>query len=464
MTVFTHFEAFLKIFCLSSSPLLLALSGGPDSLCLFYCLLMARDRYGLSFHIAHVDHGWREESREEAQILEQLALDYHIPFHLKTLEPGSLKGNLEAACREERYAFFSSLCHEFQFQGVMTGHHQDDQAETICKRILEGAHWFRWMGLKPESWREGMRVLRPLLKVARKEILQFLEEKNLQAFEDPTNRHSCFLRARLRETIFPRLNQEFGKEVQKSFIHLGEEAKELTDYFEERVGPVVKSLKHGLWGTYLNLQTLLPSHLIEIKYLIRLVCESQQFFLSREIIEEIAHALQKGKACQLFTMKSRQIWVDRRRLFIFHSPSQVVKENQPQAASLFEKPFLGDWEIEVREEVYTSDCATTSWEEGWQGYLCAYLPIGGHYLFGFDQKNHCMKSRAIVKKRWSQAKIPSFLVSYFPFIYQENGKAMQIRHEFLTGQPLFKLEERALCWKVELLHPFSKNINLLRSS
>ena len=93
----------------------MALSGGPDSLCLFYCLLEYRKRYGTPIHIAHVDHGWREESRQEVEILQRLAGNNQISFHLKTLNPTLMKGNLEAICREERYAFFAELCESIQF-------------------------------------------------------------------------------------------------------------------------------------------------------------------------------------------------------------------------------------------------------------------------------------------------------------------------------------------------------------
>lgn len=316
MTIFSHFQDFIKRFCSASSPLLLALSGGPDSLCLFYCLLMSRQREGIPFHVAHVDHGWRPESQDEANALKQLTVDHQVPFHLKTLDPQSLKGNLEAACREERYTFFAELSRQNNFQGVMTGHHQDDQAETVYKRIVEGAHWSRWVGLKPESWHSGVRLLRPFLTISKSEIQQFLSQRRIEAFEDPTNHHVQFLRARLRKTIFPWLNREFGKQVQKNLVHIGKEAEELNDYFERHLAHLMEDVKRGPEGVSLNLQNKLPASLIEIKYLIRLLCAREQFFLSREIIEQVAVALQVGKRHQLFMMGSRQIRVDRQCLFM----------------------------------------------------------------------------------------------------------------------------------------------------
>src|SRR5262249_16837223 len=148
---------------------------------------------------------------------------------------------------------------EFHFQAVITGHHQDDQAETICKRIFEGAHWSHWNGLKPESWKRGARILRPLLGVTKGEISLFLSKRNIEAFIDPSNRHLRFLRARFRETIFPWLNDQFGKSVQQGLINAGKDAEEVSDYFEEKLGPLLLQLKEGPWGFYLDLQETLPA-------------------------------------------------------------------------------------------------------------------------------------------------------------------------------------------------------------
>ncbi len=312
-------EEFLFEFCPSSSPLLLALSGGPDSLYLFYVLLFFRNKYKIFFHVAHVDHGWRLESREEAQFLQKLALQYHVPFHLKVLNPTLMVGNLEAACRGERYAFFAQLCDQFDFQGVLTGHHKDDQAETICKRVLEGAHWSRWIGLQPESWFKNIRILRPLLNISKNDIQKALSQDNIQSFTDPSNRDCRFLRARLRENIFPHLNKEFGKKVQNSFIAIKKDAQELVDYFDSLLSPILKYAIQGPWGIFLDLRKYLPMASLEIKYLLRLICRKKDFFLSRDIIEQVTQALQIGKANQQFKMGSQEVRIDRHCLFIVSS-------------------------------------------------------------------------------------------------------------------------------------------------
>lgn len=446
MILFNQIEDFLIRTCPSLSPLLLALSGGPDSLCLFYALLLIRERHGIPFHVAHVDHRWRQESQQEAEALHQLALQHQVPFHLKVLDPAILKGNLELACREERYDFFAQLCKDIPFQGVLTGHHQDDQAETVFKRLLEGTHWSRWEGLQQESVMKGVRVLRPLLGMTKKDIQQWLTEKNLQAFEDPSNRHLQFLRARLRETIFPRLNKEFGKRVQNSLITLGEEARELREYFDCLLVPLLDQMIEGPWGSYLDLQRLIPHSLLEVKYLLRLICQQKGFFLSRDIIEQAAQSLYVGKANQLFVMGTQQIWMDRRRIFILSS-NREEKEDQFRQLSLGTHQ-MGRWKIEVVEANGPSHSPQTSWKEAWKGHLQIDLPIGNYQIGIKKILDKEIENIGRLKKQWNQAKVPAFLYYHFPLIWEGE----KICHEFLTGKFLVKRREGTPHLKIKLTY------------
>jgi tRNA(Ile)-lysidine synthase len=379
-----------------------------------------------------VDHGWRAESRAEAEHLQQLANQFQVPFHLKTLEPSTLTGNLEEACRQERYAFFAQLCQQQGLQAIVTGHHRDDQAETVFKRLLEGAHWSRWGGLKKESEMKGERLLRPLLTLSKREILDALQAASFQGFDDRTNTDERFLRARLRETIFPWLNQVFGKQVQTSLVYLGEEAQELSDYFVQRLTPLLQVAVKGPWGLYFDLQSMLPTSRVEVKYLLRLLCAQQGFFLSRPQIEQAAHALQKGQANRIFAKGTHELRIDRRRLFV-QDRSQII--------------LKGQWRLQKKKVVYSAACVATSWKEGWQGCLTSYLPLSGsHYALELPQEG--CKKRAHWAKKWNAAQVPAFLYSYFPLLWQD----AEICHEFLTGKLLCPLEKGSPCWKISLLY------------
>lgn len=438
MTLDATVASFLQQFCPSSQPLLLALSGGADSLCLFYCLLAYREQTGRLFHVAHVDHGWREESKREAQTLQELAFHHHVPFHLKTLDPSFLKGNLEAVCREERYAFFASLQPLHSFQGVLTGHHQNDQAETVFKRLAEGAHWSSWTGLRLESWIDTLRVLRPLLGISKKEIYSFMSQQKALFFEDRSNCDLRFLRARMRETIFPWLNEHFGKQIEGNFAKIGEEAQELADYFDQRLKKISEDFIEGDLGSYWDLQTSLPSYLLEIKYLLRLINKQRGILFSRSVIEQAAQALSLGRANQWFKGGSSWLYIDRKRLFLF-SRLPAIQKQQP--LKIDQGCFKwGEWEIYIEKGCYSLS-VPTSWKEGWKGKMNVCLPLE-EYSLAFKETGISLKN---IKKKWNQAKVPAFFYDYFPLIWSE-GRTV---HEFLTGKSLFSLKEGERCWKLK---------------
>src|SRR5690606_6954338 len=145
----------------------------------------------------------------------KLALEKGIVFHLRTLDPKRLKGNLEAACRHERQQFFKELCLKYGYQAVMLAHHKEDQAETVLTRVLEGNSLASLQGMKEVTEIQGVTYLRPFISMPKKEITRFVEDYQLTPFEDPTNKDTRFMRANMRANIIPSLTKEYGKEVQE---------------------------------------------------------------------------------------------------------------------------------------------------------------------------------------------------------------------------------------------------------
>jgi tRNA(Ile)-lysidine synthase len=212
---------FLECNYIPGKPILLALSGGPDSLALFHLLVDCQKKMPLQLGVAHIDHGWRPESPREAEQLKHLVEHYHLPFHLKKLDPSRLKGNLEDASRRERLAFYRHLCSEYGYQAVLLGHQRDDQAETVLKRILEGASLPFLAGLEERTYLDGLMLWRPLLRISKRQIVYWLQERGIKAFEDSTNLDPKFLRGRFRSVIVPQLSKDFGKQVEGNLWKLG---------------------------------------------------------------------------------------------------------------------------------------------------------------------------------------------------------------------------------------------------
>lgn len=196
-----------------ASGLLVALSGGPDSVAL---LLTARDwalERGRPLGAAHLNHGLRGEAadRDEAFCVE-LCARLDIPLHLHHEDPrpaARLRGRgLEEAARHLRRRFFATVLQEHpEYGAVATGHHRDDQTETVLMRLLRGSGPDGLRGIRP---RQG-RTLHPLLGVTRCQIVAFLEDRGQPWRLDESNRDGDNLRTRLRREALPLLRELFGE-------------------------------------------------------------------------------------------------------------------------------------------------------------------------------------------------------------------------------------------------------------
>jgi tRNA(Ile)-lysidine synthase len=418
-------QQFIKNYCTDSAPFLLALSGGADSLCLFYALLACRIHSKISFHVAHVDHGWRPESADEALQLQRLVEAHGVDFHLRQLDPDAIVGNPENFCRDERYSFFKELNDIHFFQGVFVGHHGDDQAETVFKRVLEGAHWSRLGALKSKTAFRGLNLLRPFLSLKKREILSWLNLNGIVPFEDSTNEDIRFLRARMRQVIFPSLTESFGKNIDQSFLQLGRDASELTDYFDRKVQPILLSSLEGPFGSCLDLHGRLPESLLEIKYLVRKFCDAHQFYLSRSSIDLLAGFLQAGAANRRVETGAHVIWVDRQKMFIPRPLDFTFSEIKIASQGEF---IHNGWTVSVGPARPVLSCSGML--EAWKGHFRVVLPVGDYKLALAVPGAPYLKRSFSVAKWWNNNKIPAFLRSMVPVIWQDDF----IRHEFLTGK------------------------------
>jgi tRNA(Ile)-lysidine synthase len=283
---------FLEKRVVPEKPVLLGYSGGPDSKALLYLLLECRRFFSLNLHLAHVDHGWREESQKEADQIEVEARKLGLPLHMQRLKSEDFSlGNLEEQGRNHRLRFFSQLSCELGYQALILGHHADDQAEVVLKRVFEGASLFALKGVSPDSQLAGVRLWRPLLFAQKKQIIDWLSQKNISYFCDPTNSSKQFLRGRMREEMIPALERSFGKEVSSNLCRLAEESQEVKDYFCELNGPILSTLQQRVEGIYLDLNAFLPLPPLQLKYLLKEWMGREGAAFSRQIFDGITAAL-----------------------------------------------------------------------------------------------------------------------------------------------------------------------------
>jgi tRNA(Ile)-lysidine synthase len=217
----------------SGAPFILGFSGGVDSSALLYLLHKACTYKSRQCHVVHVDHGWRQESAMEAEMLEQRVGAVGIPFSSYRLPACPQGENIEDWSRRQRIACFSAAASAIGTDIVFLAHQADDQLEVVLKRFLEGASLTKFRGMRPVENIHSLTIMRPLLSIRRAALIAYLHEHSLPYLDDPTNKDTSFLRARMREVVFPFLRSAFGKECDNSLLRISHEAADLEQYIHK---------------------------------------------------------------------------------------------------------------------------------------------------------------------------------------------------------------------------------------
>jgi tRNA(Ile)-lysidine synthase len=186
-----------------ASGLVLAVSGGPDSIALMW--LAARWRGGLSrgpsLLAVTVDHGLRAESAREAREVKRLARTLGVPHRTMRWAGQKPKSAVPAAARSARYRLLATIARQSGASHILTAHTRDDQAETVLMRLLRGSGINGLAAMARESEREGVFLVRPFLNISKAQLIATLEKAKIGYADDPTNRDLRFTRPRIRHLI-----------------------------------------------------------------------------------------------------------------------------------------------------------------------------------------------------------------------------------------------------------------------
>lgn len=204
--------------------LVVAVSGGPDSIALLHILHRLAPAQALALHVLHVDHGLRPDAAADAAWVAQQAHSWGVPCTVVAcnVQPlVSTYGGVEAAARALRYAAMRDLALELDATAVMTAHTADDQAETVLMRLLRGSGLTELAGMRPrlafDQWHGigvsatvpsptvGPALVRPMLQVAREMVVAYCEAHMLDPRYDSSNLSPQYLRNRVRGHIIPQL-------------------------------------------------------------------------------------------------------------------------------------------------------------------------------------------------------------------------------------------------------------------
>lgn len=230
----------------------IATSGGPDSVALLIALSSISKSENLRSNIlvATVDHQLRgEESTEDANFVQRLALANKLVFDKRLLDPKKLEretkrlGSLEDAARVLRYQELLKSAKNFGARYLVTAHHLGDQLETILFRLFRGTGIEGLRGMmKYRKIDESILLVRPMLQIKKEEIIQYLEQRNQDYRVDSSNNSLLIVRNRIRHELLPLLDSIFPQRWEKALLRLAQQNDSLCQFFSENVEQLERSL------------------------------------------------------------------------------------------------------------------------------------------------------------------------------------------------------------------------------
>ena len=218
-------------------------SGGADSVCLFFILEEYCRKRNAKLAVVHMNHGLRVEAKEDAEYVKTLCEEFGVPFHLyeKNIaeEARELGIGTEEAGRIARYEAFSETLKKYGGRGkIAVAHHKNDRAETVLFHLFRGSNLAGLTGISPV--RDN--VIRPLLCVERNEIEGFLKEKGRSWCIDSTNEENTYTRNKIRNVILPYAENEICDNASAHIAETAEELSKIRSYIEEQTDSVQKQV------------------------------------------------------------------------------------------------------------------------------------------------------------------------------------------------------------------------------
>ncbi len=228
------------------STLLIAVSGGVDSLVLLHILRELRPRLRRNLHVATLDHQLRRQAgADDAAFVVRLCHDWNIPVTSGAVDVRALAAQqnlgIEAAARQARYAFLAQTARQINTHTIAVAHHADDQAETILMHLIRGSGLQGLSGMRdqlPLPGHPDLILLRPLLTTSRQEIEAYSQQNHLQPRTDATNQDTTYLRNRLRLEILPAL-REINPAVHLTLLHMADNAATDFHYINQQLNDVI---------------------------------------------------------------------------------------------------------------------------------------------------------------------------------------------------------------------------------
>ncbi len=279
--------------------ILIAVSGGPDSIALLHILKRLSVKYNWELKVAHINHGLRgEESETDAAFVKQLCVDWGIPCEVRRVDVLSQLHrwghNLQTAARALRYEAIREIAITYSIHNVVTAHHGDDQVETLIMRLLQGTGPGGMAGIRFKSELLGLKLIRPLLEMTKEELLTYIKQEGLAYRIDSSNEQLKYFRNEVRHSLLPSL-LDLRPQAAQSIRKLARMNADEDDFLNTHVVSLMESKVRYREGRTISQRDLfIPMHIALQRRMIQIILRSlklHQHHINYAKIELIREAI-----------------------------------------------------------------------------------------------------------------------------------------------------------------------------
>jgi tRNA(Ile)-lysidine synthase len=229
MITLAAFRTIMSLYHNNNTPLVIAVSGGPDSMGLLHLCIQTIPQKLLV--VAHFDHQLRKEGRKDAMLVETYCVKHHLRYEYGKASVASLakqeKRTLEEMGRIKRYQFLRQVKEKYQATHIVTAHHLDDQVETILLHLIRGSGLHGLTGMDVCS----KDILRPLLSYRKQDIIDYCQKNKVPYRIDTTNKQPMYTRNIIRLKILP-LMEKINPQVSNNILKTARQLKDIEDYLK----------------------------------------------------------------------------------------------------------------------------------------------------------------------------------------------------------------------------------------
>ncbi len=355
-----------KLLC-TNEKILLACSGGPDSVALLFALGALSKPLKLKLGVAHLNHLIRPEAVRDAAFVKKLAHKLKLPFFYSEVDTKSVakenKWSLEEAGRNLRYEFFEQVAKDEQFDKIATAHTADDVAETVLLQILRGTGGPAGIPAKRSQ------IIRPILWATRADVLAFLKQKKLPYHTDPSNKGKRFTRNRVRNELLPLLEKNYNPQVRPALLRLAEIFEDEKVFLQAEAEKVIKkAVARNNEAVGLNLGVLSKVQKAVQREVFQTVCERYlDLHLEFSATDRLLALLEKSGKIEL----AKELFADstRKGLLWFY---RLEKKPEPVRLKLpLKKIVKANGLVLKTRKIPRNRLKTLMLPDRWQAYLDA---------------------------------------------------------------------------------------------